>query len=170
MTIETKNLKLILCDKEILIAAIKGNEFLEKKLNVSVQENWTEFGVGAFQYVLDKLSEDIEDNNWWTYFPIHKNDNKIIGSGGYKGKPTQDGTVELGYEIAPKYRNQGLATEMTKGFIENALKDNRVKSVIAYTLAQENPSTKVLLKCGFEMVQEINDLEEGLIWKWKLKR
>lgn len=170
MTIETKNLKLIPCDMQILQSAIQGNEILAKKMNVIVQDNWTEFGVGALQYSLDKLSESEEEKNWWTYFPIHKQDNKLIGSGGYKGKPTADGTVELGYEIAPDYRNLGFATEMTKGLIENAFKDERVKLILAHTLGQDNPSTKVLLKCGFKKVEEINDPDDGLIWKWELKR
>ncbi len=170
MTIETKNLRLIPCDTEILKSAIQGNEILAKKINVTVQDNWTEFGVGALQYSLDKLTESEEEKNWWTFFPIHKQDNKLIGSGGYKGKPSTDGTVELGYEITPDYRNRGLATEMTKGLIENAFSDERVKSIIAHTLGIINPSTKILQKCGFEKVEEINDPDDGLIWKWELKR
>jgi [ribosomal protein S5]-alanine N-acetyltransferase len=168
--IETKSLKLIPCDTEIMNAAIKGNDILAKKLNVTVQDNWTEFGVGALQYSLDRLAESEDEFGWWTYFPIHKNDNRLIGSGGYKGKPTTDGTVELGYEITPGYRNLGLATEMTNGLIENAFKDNSVKIIIAHTLGQQNPSTKVLQKCGFTKVQEINDPDDGLLWKWELKK
>ena len=170
MKIETKNLEIISCDTEILKAAIQGNEALAKKINVNVQENWTEFGVGALQYSLDRLIESKEEKNWWTYFPIHKQDKTLIGSGGYKGKPTKDGIVELGYEIAHAYRNCGLATEMTKGLIENAFRHRIVNSIIAHTLGQDNASTKVLQKCGFNKVEEINDPDEGLIWKWKLKR
>lgn len=168
-TVETKNLKLIPCDSQLLKAAVQGNDTLALKLNVNIQDNWTEFGVSALQYSLDRLTESEDENGWWTYFPIHKQDNKLIGSGGYKGKPTADGTVELGYEIAPDYRNRGLATEMTKGLIENAFNDKSVKTIIAHTLGQENLSTKVLQKCGFEKVQEINDPDDGLIWKWELK-
>ncbi len=170
MTIETKNLKLIPCDTEILKAAIQGDEILSKKINVTVQDNWTEFGVVALQYSLDRLSENEEESGWWTYFPVHKQDNKLIGSGGYKGKPTVDGTVEIGYEIALDYRNRGLATEMTKGLIENAFRDERVRLIVAHTLGQDNASTKVLQKCGFKKVEEINDPDDGLIWKWELKR
>lgn len=170
MSMETKNLKLIPCDPEILKSAIQGNEFLAKKINVTVQDNWTEFGVAALQYSLDKLTESEEEKNWWTYFPIHKQDNKLIGSGGYNGKPTIDGTVEIGYEIAPEYRNRGLATEMTMALIKNAIRDKNVKSILAHTLGQVNPSTKVLQKCGFEKVLDINDPDEGLIWRWELKR
>lgn len=169
-TVETKNLKLIPCDSDILKAAVEGNVPLAQKLDVTIQDNWTEFGVGALHYSLDRITECEDENGWWTYLPIHKQDNTLIGSCGYKGQPTTDGTVELGYEIAQHYRNRGLATEMTKGLVENAFKDKRVKTIIAHTLGQENPSTKVLLKCGFEKVQELNDPQDGLIWKWALKR
>jgi len=170
MIIETKNLKLISCDTEILKSAIEGNEILAKKINVTVQDNWTEFGVDALKYSLAKLAESEEEKNWWTYFPVYKKENKLIGSGGYKGKPTTDGIVELGYEIMSDYRNRGIATEMTKGLIENAFRDEKVKSIIAHTLGQDNPSTKVLRKCGFKKVEEINDPNDGLIWKWELKK
>jgi RimJ/RimL family protein N-acetyltransferase len=170
MTIETENLILIQCDSEILKEATTGNENLSKKLSVTVPDNWTEFGIEALQYSLDKLSDNIDEKGWWTYFPIHKLDNKLIGSGGYQGKPTEDGTVEIGYEIAEDYRNRGLATEMTTGLVENAFKDNRVKTIVAHTLGEENPSTKVLAKCGFVKVEELNDPNEGIIWRWKLKR
>lgn len=170
MIIETESLNLIQSDVETLKESIAGNESLGKKLGVTVQENWTEFGTRPLKYSLKMLSDSKDESGWWTYFPIHKQDNKLIGSCGYKGKPTSDGTVELGYELAPDYRNRGLATEMTKGLIENAFKDNRVKSIIAHTLGQDNPSTKVLRKCGFEKIEEINDPDHGLFWKWELKR
>jgi RimJ/RimL family protein N-acetyltransferase len=170
MIIETRNLKLISGDMDILKSAIEGNEILAMKINATVQDNWTEFGVDALQYSLNKLNESEKEKNWWTYFPIHKYDNKLIGCGGYKGKPNNDGIVEVGYEIAPNYRNRGFATEMAKGLIENALNDGRVKSIIAHTLGQNNPSTSVLQKCGFEKVEELNDPDEGSIWKWELKK
>jgi ribosomal-protein-alanine N-acetyltransferase len=40
----------------------------------------------------------------------------------------------------------------------------RVKNIIAHTLGEENASTKVLTKCGFRKVEEINDPEDGVIW------
>ena len=72
MIIKTKNLEIIPCDTEILKAAIRGDDTLAKKINVNVQENWTEFGVGALQYALDRLIESDQEKSWWTYFSIHK--------------------------------------------------------------------------------------------------
>ncbi len=170
MIIETENLRLIVCDTEILKEAISGNENLSKKLGVTVLDNWTEFGVGALEFSLKKLSENENESGWWTCFPIHKKNNRLIGSGGYQGKPTIEGTVEIGYEITSDYRSCGFATEMAMGLVENAFKYDRVNSIIAHTLGKENSSTKVLTKCGFDKIEEINDPDEGIIWKWELKR
>ncbi len=168
MIIETKNLKIIACDDEILQAAIDGNDVLASKINAIVEDDWTEFGELAFQYALNKLKVGEDEKYWWTYFPIHKQDNKLIGSAGYKGKPTIEGVIELGYEIRSNYRNRGLATELVIGLIDNALKDTKVKSIIAHTLGHHNASTSVLKKCRFEKVDEMDDSEHGIIWKWKL--
>ena len=168
--IKTQRLNIIPCTKEILEASISGDDLLGKHLNINIQDNWTEFGVGALQYSLDRLNENNSEKNWWTYFPIHREKNMLIGSGGYKGIPDSDGIVELGYEIAPAYRNLGFATELTKGLIENAFNHKEVKLIIAHTLGEENPSTKVLSKCGFRKTQELQDSEVGAIWRWELAR
>lgn len=169
MTIETPRLKLIPCDVDILKAAVFGDAQLAKILNVSVQKNWTEFGTRPLEYSLNRLANFPEEKDWWTYLPLHKSDNTLIGSGGYKGKPN-NGTVEIGYEIVPQYRNQGLATEMAKGLIDHAFKDPRVNMILAHTLGFENPSTSILQKCGFIKTQVILDPEDGLIWEWELKK
>ena len=170
MSIETTNLTLLPCDTELLASAIAGNALLADRLKVTVPENWTAFGIPALQYSLDRLSENAAESGWWTYFPIHKHDNALIGSGGYKGRPSTDGTVEIGYEIASDYRSRGLATEMAEGLVAHAFEDARVTTVIAHTLGEENPSTNVLRKCGFQKVEEIDDPNDGPIWKWELKR
>ncbi len=167
--LETTRLRLIACDPELLRAALSGNDALEQYLRISVPENWSEFGPGALQYVLDKLEQEPADEGWWTYFPVHKEDNCLIGSGGYKGRPVA-GTVELGYEIAADYRNKGHATEMTQALVANALAHNDVAIVVAHTLGMENSSTRVLSKCGFQQVAAFEDPEDGLLWRWELAR
>jgi [ribosomal protein S5]-alanine N-acetyltransferase len=168
--LETKNLFLISCDKETLEFAIEGNQQLAKHLNLTVPENWTEFGTPALKYSLEKITSGENEQGWWTYFPIHKADKKLIGSCGYKGAPDTNGIVEIGYEIAGDYRNQGLATEVVSVLIKNAFANENVKAVQAHTLAEINASTKVLAKCGFVKIQEIDDPEDGKIWQWKMKK
>ncbi|MBL7925508.1 MAG: GNAT family N-acetyltransferase [Bacteroidia bacterium] len=168
--IETNHLKLIACNAAILKAAIDGNGALSKIIGSKVHPNWTEFGVMPIEYAYNKLLKNADENNWWTYLPIHKADNLLIGSGGYKGKPTIDGVVEIGYEITSTYRNKGLATELVQALVKHAFENQIVKTIIAHTLGNDNPSTKVLQKCRFIKTADITDPDDGLLWKWTLPK
>lgn len=169
MIIQTTRLSLISGDVDILQSAIDGDETLSIKLNVVVADGWTEFGPMPLRYSLDMLAKDPEEQKWLTYFTVLKDKQILIGFGGYKGKPA-DGIVELGYEIAPDYRGHGFATEYAQALIVHAFKEPNVQMVIAHTLAHENPSTSILKKLGFAKIEEINDPEDGLIWRWELKK
>ena len=170
MKIETENLILIPGNKNLLASAIQGNDFLSKALGYTVCSDWTEFGVAPLAYTLKILTQNENENGWWTYFPIYTVDQKLIGSCGYKGRPTPDGMVEIGYEVCPEYRQKGLGTEIAKGLLTNAFNDDNVKIVIAHTLPMENASTNILRKLSFKKVDEIVDPEDGLIWRWEIKK
>lgn len=168
--IETQRLKLINCNLQILNVIFEGNQALANALQISVSDNWATFGEQPFRYTDNKLKDFPEDAIWWTYLILHKKNNTLIGSCGYKGKPDENGMIELGYEIKVAYRNKGLATEAAKALIENAFKNENVKIASAHTLAEENASVKVLRKCGLQFVDEIFDKEDGNLWFWKLNK
>ena len=168
--IETENLILIACDKKILELALAGNQQLSEYIDVTVPDNWTEFGLGAIKYSLEKLKTGESESGWLTYLSIHKADITLIGSCGYKGQPNENKVVEIGYEIKTEYRNRGLATELTKALVINAFNFESVNSIQAHTQAEVNASTKVLTKCGFQKIAEFEDKEDGTLWKWELKR
>lgn len=168
LSIETPRLYLIPCNPELLKGALAGNQQLQALLKATVPDQWTEFGERALQYVLEKIGADEKELGWWTYFPVHKEDNKLIGTCGYKGRPGPEGVVEIGYEITKDYRNRGLATEVAGALVRHALLHPAVKSVQAHTLGENNASTRVLTKCGFRKTGEIPDQEMGTIWKWTL--
>ncbi len=167
--IETENLVIIACDQEMLELAILGNQQLSDYIRATVPENWTEFGARALQHSLDKLKASENEKNWWSYLPIHKADNMLIGLCGYKGQPNENGMVEFGYEIKADYRNKGLATELAKALVSNAFDFEEVKFMQAHTLGEINASTQVLLKCGFQKIDEIPNKELGILWKWQLQ-
>ncbi len=41
------------------------------------------------------------------------------------------------------------------------------ESLGAHTLPAPNASTRVLAKCGFERTGEVEDPEDGLVWRWE---
>lgn len=167
--IETERTHLLACDTEIMEALLNGNAAIRNLLNLNVPDHWTEFGEREFGYVKERLKES-DEKNWWTYLSILKDGNVLVGSGGYHGKPDENGKVEIGYETAQEFRGRGFAQEMAKALIRHALTFPDVVTIQAHTLAEENASVSVLRKCGMEFVEEISDPEAGSVWCWQLKK
>lgn len=167
--IETERLNLIAATAGHFEAALKGHEKLAILLDVSLADDWLVFPEGlAGGYAM--LNANRANLGWGTHFFIHKADSKLIGIGGYCGAPDVSGMVEIGYAISPEYRGRGLATEASRGLIENAFLFEKIKMVDAHTLAALNESTKVLEKCGMKKIGEIKDTDDGDVWHWRLTR
>lgn len=136
---------------------------------IDMAEQWMHFP-DAMAWMRDYLLEHPDELGWWSYLVLHQEDFRLIGTGGYKGVPAPDGTVEIGYEIAPAYQGRGLATELARSLVDHAFCQAAVRAVLAHTLAEENASVAVLRKLGFKFIHEIHDLEDGLIWQWRLEK
>ena len=158
-------LELINCDQKILEAILDGEQSLSKLLDIHVPKNWSEFGLRVFKFSLERITEKPETKKWWTYFPIEKKSNTLIGSCGFKGPPLNK-TVEIGYEVSQSFRNKGFATEITNLLTEIAFKDKHVHTIKAQTLANNKASEKVLQKCHFKFVKEFLDPDNELIFEW----
>jgi ribosomal-protein-alanine N-acetyltransferase len=85
----------------------------------------------------------------------------LIGSAGYKGPPSADGMVEVGYGIVRDHQRQGYASEAVRGLVAHAFALPTVRRVIAETLPELIPSIGVLRKCGFRFIG--NGSEPGVI-------
>lgn len=93
-----------------------------------------------------------------------------VGSCGFKDPPSSDGVVEIAYGIDPAFQGRGYATEAAHALVAFAFADDRVRVVCAHTLPDSNASTRVLKKCGFAHVGEVVDPDDGLVWRWEMKR
>jgi RimJ/RimL family protein N-acetyltransferase len=99
---------------------------------------------------------------------VHRESGANVGSCGFKGPPSADGVVEIAYGVNPSYQGRGYATEAARALADYAFRVGLVSLVIAHTLPQENASTRVLTKCGFDFAGEVIDPEDGLVWRWQL--
>ena len=165
--IETSRLRLVACDIPVIEAILISDDALAELLGIQVTPNWSEFGREIFEYSKTQLLEKPETANWGPYLPILKEENCLIGSGGFKGHPDEHGMVEIGYEIALAYRQRGLATEMAKALVKHSQGVPTVKKVWAHTLAEENISCRVLEKCDLLKIGEFEDPDDGWIWRWE---
>ena len=167
--IETARMKLVPCELSHFEAIINDPQTFADALQVTITDGWLSFPEAITQgYEYLKANEDAR--GWWMYFFIHKTDRKLIGTGGFKGKPDANGMIEIGYEIAPAYRSRGLATEAARALIDHAFSHPCIKTVVAHTLAEFNHSTRVLEKSGMKKIEAIYDAEDGNVWRWRLNR
>jgi RimJ/RimL family protein N-acetyltransferase len=98
---------------------------------------------------------------------VHLKEKRLIGLCSYWGPPDSEGVVEIAYFIAPDFEGQGYATEATKLLVADASASGQIRRLRAHTLAEENASTRVLKKCGFEYSTELFDSVDGRIWRWE---
>jgi ribosomal-protein-alanine N-acetyltransferase len=58
----------------------------------------------------------------------------------------------------------------SKGMIAYEFSHEEVRAVRAHTLAQTNASNRVLQKVGMKFIVEVEDPEEGKVWRWQISR
>jgi [ribosomal protein S5]-alanine N-acetyltransferase len=141
------------------------NALLGKMLNANVQEGWTHFPEAMPFF--EKIIKESPDNQWVSYFTLTQDNPTLIGTCGFKGIPTAEGVVEIGYEIRDDYQGQGYASEAAFALRDLAFQQG-VSAVIAHTIAENNESTSVLKKAGFTFVKSLEDPEDGLIFQWRI--
>ncbi len=165
----TTHLALIPCTVAHLEKLLEGGTAFEDSFGYKIIAGYNEFP-GAVEFSLEQLRNGVVPAEWWSHLFIHMADRALIGIGGYTGAPDDSGQVEIGYSIAPAYRGHGYATEAAYRLTVRAFAHEAVRTVIAHTLAEPNPSTRVLAKCGFRQVAEIDDPNDGRIWRWSVTR
>lgn len=169
MIVQTENLILAANLPRHLRALVRSEQEFENTAGLRVAEGIREQLGSASTEFLARLETAKQFDPWQFGFAvIHKNDNVLIGICGFPGPPDPDGVAEIAYGIAPSYQGHGYATEAAKALIDFATSDNRVTTIRAHTLAENNASTRVLEKCGLKKVGDAIDPENNLpVWRWE---
>jgi RimJ/RimL family protein N-acetyltransferase len=76
----------------------------------------------------------------------------LVGSGGFKGRPDPDGSVEIGYSMVEEFQGRGYATEAVRALAAWAFAHPGVSQVVAETMPGNTGSLRVLEKIGFRPV------------------
>jgi len=172
--IRTERMELIPATPAALRAELIGHDDLAKEVGARVPSTWPPdlYDESAIRWTLEWISAHPDQAGWsFYYFTLPEADSpggrELVGLGGFKGAPGEDGTVEIGYSVLAEHRRRGLASEAVRAFIAHAFADERVERVIAETLPNLAPSIGVLVKCGFEYAG--NGSEPGVI-RYTLER
>lgn len=160
----TQRLELIPATVELAQAALAGTAALASALKATVPASWPpEYNDDAsFQHTVDQLAKGSAQARWWLHLVVLNEGRVLIGAVGYKGPPSPDGTVELGYGIVKDYQRKGYASEAVRGLVSRAFAVPEVRRVIAETPPLHTASIGVLKKCGFELMDGTSS-EPGVI-------
>jgi len=157
VVMQTQRLRLVLQTTEEVLAWV---EALSPAVKAEISPEWLE-------RVRASTAADP-----WTHglLMIDRVSGTAIGSCGYKGRPDSDEVVEIAYGVDVDYQGHGYATEAALALVTFAFGSGQVRLVCAHTKPDNGASMRVLTKCGFERVGEVIDPEDGLVWRWEVKR
>lgn len=103
---------------------------------------------------------------WVSYLAMV--DGAYVGGGAFVGAP-KDGQVEIAYFTLSAFEGQGYASETARKLVSLARTTDPAVALTAKTMPQENASTAILRRLGFERVGTAIDHEIGEAWLWTLK-
>ncbi len=165
----TRRLHLMPVTAEHVAGFLRDREELGRLIGARVPESWPVFPE-TFPFWIDRLREDPSLVGWAGWMFILKNENALVGDGGFKGKPDSDGAVEIGYAIVPDYRRRGVATEAARGLIDWAFSHTEVRRVRVETLEDSPASMAVPKKLGMRLTCEAFETEDGRVLRWEIGR
>ncbi len=152
--VQSRRLNLIAATTELIKKDVEGREFLAGALDVSIPESWPPdlYGPRAMQFALAQL-DDASEQGWsFWYLTTARDPCELLGICGFKGRPDQSGSVEIGYSILGRFITvHGYATEAVTRLVGWAFSHHNVNEVCAETLPHLSQSIRVLEKNGFEL-------------------
>lgn len=105
--------------------------------------------------------------DWGAFLAVDRGTRSAVGTCAFKGGPDLEGAVEIAYLTFPSCRGHGYATAMAGALTHKAVASGKVLRVVAHTLPEANPSTRVLEKTRFEKTGLVHDPEDGDVWRWE---
>jgi ribosomal-protein-alanine N-acetyltransferase len=153
--IESPRMTLVAATADLVEADLAGSEAFGEALGAEVPENWPPdlYESTAMRVAMDQL-QDPAEHGWSTWYLLLNRPKgpQVLGICGFKGKPDEAGSVEIGYSVLSQFRVQGYATEAVARLIVWAFSHQNVTGVTAETLPHLKQSIRVMEKNGLSFV------------------
>ena len=173
LKLKTERLELVAGTPELFRVRVEDREFLSRKLGARVPDSWPPplYDQDAMDWMAKYFAENAGEGAWTFYFIIlparEGAERTVVGGAGFKGQPSADGTVEIGYSMLPEFQRAGYATEAAGALVRWAFTQPQVTRVIAETYPELRPSISVLEKNNFRF---IGDGSEERVIRFALTR
>lgn len=160
--IVTDRLELVPAASDLAQAALAGNAALGAAMGVTVPPSWPPHFAKPEVYETTLQALVSGPSDWSLHFIVLKQGRLLVGTCGYRGAPSADGTVRLGYAVVSDQQRKGYASEAVRGLVSKAFATNSVRRAIAETAPDLAAAVGVLRKCGFEPMKGTNS-EPGMV-------
>jgi len=111
----------------------------------------------AFQFLVENIEYYGQYPAYGRWALIEKATQRFIGSFMLRPSTAILENIELGYALLKENWGYGFATESVLGGVSFAFSQLRLSSLVAITQTGNRASQKVLVKCGFVQLNNIDD-------------
>jgi ribosomal-protein-alanine N-acetyltransferase len=159
--IVTDRMRLVPATVALARAELTDRAEFARLLSATVPDEWPpEILADALPLFLEWIEAAPDRVGWYVWYammraPREASDipagdvgDSLIASAGFKGPP-QDGMVEIGYSVLPRFQGHGYATEMVRALIDWTFAQPGVTRIIAETTEDNAPSMRLLKRQGF---------------------
>lgn len=157
--IETQRLLIVPMTFEFVSKILDDDITVYKEFGIKPIDEWPNIDIREIMPILkDKLSSKPIPDGFEAWLFVDKSDNSIVGDGGFKGPPDENGVIDIGYGIIESRRRQGFAYEAVTALIKWGFSHNNVKAITADCLKNNTASINLLKKLGMVEIRQEDEL------------
>jgi [ribosomal protein S5]-alanine N-acetyltransferase len=166
--IHTERLVLIPFTLEAARALYAGDKAVLAYLGLQATPYWPDQeSMDTLPRIIKRLEEVKEPTGFESWMIVLKRNNTVIGDAGFKGPPTTEGVVDIGYSIIEQEHQRGYGLETARALVGWAFLQPSVKAVTASCLLENAASIRILEKLGME---ELVRDDEVIYWRLEQSR
>jgi RimJ/RimL family protein N-acetyltransferase len=159
MVLETDRLLLMPMTIDFIDGLIDGGNGAYELFDIRPSEEWPSDEIfNVLPMIKESLLLKKEQNGFNAWIFVDKFDRSIVGDGGFKGEPNENGEIEIGYGIVKSKRRRGYAFEAVSELIRWGFSNSNVKYITADCLNENEASINLIKKLGMEKTKMVGGL------------
>jgi [ribosomal protein S5]-alanine N-acetyltransferase len=155
LTLQTRRLELVAAEPHVAVAEATGVREWYAHLRVPPPSPWPPplNNAESITWFARCIHADPPAIGWYGWYVVRLAPARVlVGNCGFKGRPDQAGTIEIGYSLLPAHQRQGLGTELVAALLAWAFAHSAVRRVMAETQPDLTGSVRLLEKHGFQLL------------------
>ena len=164
MRLVTERLDLVPADGELARCDLEDPQRFAQQLGARIPPSWPpELLAEAREPLAAMMEKDPGLTGWMLWYWLLREqadasaanfDFTLIGVGGFKGRPSAAGMIEVGYALLPEFQRAGLGSEGLRALLAWGFSHREVHRITAETLPGLTGSIRLLKKAGFQPALE----------------